>query len=101
MKLTIEIPDDFLRSALCGQAAPSAQPQQRRSWVIRDPAVRCLLWNNGFSCLPDSGCWCETNCPIAFNGTYTLRDGSILESQGTELVVRGRGPVPCWAMASQ
>ena len=77
--------------------------QTYRFRIEDDDAVNLLL-QNGFICerpeheskpgihfytqpiQVDQSRWFDTNCPVPFNGTYTLLDGHILRSVGTLLL---------------
>jgi hypothetical protein len=78
-------------------------------WHIEDDKVRELLVKNGFVCEKYTGTsdvsapgihflmqtqeqieaskWYVTDCPVKFNKSYTLPDGSVIASRGTALVV--------------
>lgn len=57
-------------------------------WWIEDQRVVDLLIKNGFYCKPRSqyNKWYEINCLIPLNNKpYTLPDGSVLQSHGTQI----------------
>lgn len=78
-----------------------------QKWFIEDGRVRELLIKNGFVCekdlpkIPGPGIhfftqtqeqieaaqWYLTDCPVEWNGQYTLPDGSMIASQGSSLVI--------------
>jgi hypothetical protein len=82
-----------------------------RLWCIKDEKVIWTLISNGFTCKPkheeppgpgvhfftkteeelqrarDANVWFITNLPIQWGKSYTLPDGSIIRSDGTELVL--------------
>ena len=74
------------------------------NWIITDPSVREALQQNGFICrepeekrIPGAihfytqpkpsqpSVWYETDCPIKWNGRYTLPDGRTLVLHETTL----------------
>jgi hypothetical protein len=90
MKITIEIDDELLCTALFhDHPTPPAEVVEEREWII-DAWVCALLRRNGFSCRHVGTVWYTTNCPVKFNETYVLPDGHIIESQGTQLQWRRR-----------
>lgn len=70
-------------------------------WTIRDQKVIEAIKENGFTCKPyspkgtlqiitqDYKDHYDINCPIKFNGQYRLKDGRILQSTGTVLILKG------------
>ena len=64
------------------------------TWVIEDSRVSTSLVRSGFRCYPvaPGGLWHFVDCPISFNGRYRLRDGTVIESRGTKLVLEGTPP---------
>ncbi len=81
--------------------------QEMKQWLITDKRVVEALQKNGFVCqIPLERAiegsisfytqpvgkghvsnWLETDCPIPINGSYALPDGTIIQSEGTSLVL--------------
>ena len=87
-----------------------------KSYRIEDAAVIVALKRNGFICekpqpklVPgaihfitrtqeeeDASHWYETDCPVAWNKSYTLPDGTVIHLQGTLLVLLSTAKEQTW-----
>lgn len=80
-------------------------------WLITDDRVIQAIQQNGFICqkhqtvlMPgavhfitkskeeeEASRWYDTDCPVEMNKSYTLPDGNVIRSKGTQLVLeKGR-----------
>lgn len=100
MKITIDIPDELVHAWLSCERR-DIPPLARKNttdtlecWILDDSIVGSVLRRNGFVCQSCGGGfyspWYFTDCIIPVNGECRLPDGSIIASQGTELLYRGR-----------